>query len=76
MLLTQEQVAEFERNGFLNGGKMISDADLDELTAALDAVLEKGPEGFLEAVRIIKQKAVTLGKEWDSHAAQRTGAGG
>ena len=27
---------------------MISDADLTELTAALDAVLEKGPDGFDE----------------------------
>ncbi len=47
-MLTQEQVAQFERDGFLNGGKIISDAELDKLTAALDAVLEKGPQGFAE----------------------------
>ena len=47
-MLSSEQVAEFDRNGFSNGGKVISDEALDELTAALDAVLEKGPQGFAE----------------------------
>ena len=47
-MLTSEQVDEFEQNGFVNGGKVISDAALTELTAALDAVLDKGPDGFSE----------------------------
>ena len=47
-MLTSEQVDEFEQNGFVNGGKVISDAALTELTAALDAVLDKGPDGFAE----------------------------
>jgi phytanoyl-CoA hydroxylase len=50
-MLTEAQVAEFGRNGFLNGGKVIGDDALDELTAALDAVLEKGPEGFGQGER-------------------------
>ena len=47
-MLTSEQGDEFEQNGFVNGGKVISDAALTELTAALDAVLDKGPDGFSE----------------------------
>ena len=47
-MLNQEQVDEFHYNGFLNGGKVLSDVEVDELRDALDAILAKGPDGFAE----------------------------
>ena len=35
-MLTQAQIDEFHRNGFLNGGRVLSDEELGGLSDALD----------------------------------------
>ena len=45
-MLTPSQINEFHRNGFLNGGRIFSDDELDELRADLSRLMEKGPDGF------------------------------
>ena len=45
-MLTQEQIDEFHRNGFLNGGRVLSDEELGGLSDALDEILTKGSDGF------------------------------
>ena len=45
-MLSTQQINEFERNGCLNGGRILSDAELAELTAELDRVIDTGPRGF------------------------------
>ena len=45
-MLTQAQIDEFYRNGFLNGGRVLSDEELGELSDTLDEILTKGPDGF------------------------------
>ena len=47
-MLTQAQIDEFNRNGFLNGGAVLSSAELDELSSALNTIIDKGPDGFAE----------------------------
>ena len=47
-MLTHEQVADFHRNGFLNGGRVLDDAEVQELRDELQRVLDTGPEGFPE----------------------------
>ena len=37
-MLTQSQIDEFHRNGFLNGGRVLSDEELGELSDALDEI--------------------------------------
>ena len=49
-MLNQEQIDEFEENGFLNGGKILSDAEVEELGGELDRLMEIGPDGFSEGV--------------------------
>ncbi|MCY3666156.1 MAG: phytanoyl-CoA dioxygenase family protein, partial [Gemmatimonadetes bacterium] len=46
-MLTQTQIDEFHRNGFLNGGRVLSDEEIGELSDALDEILDKGPDGFV-----------------------------
>lgn len=45
-MLTQQQIAEFDRNGFQNGGRVLDDAELEELSIDLDRIIAKGPDGF------------------------------
>ena len=45
-MLNRDQIDEFDRNGFLNGGVVLTDGEVGELSEALDAILEKGPDGF------------------------------
>ena len=45
-MLTEQQVETFQRDGFLNGGKVVADDQIAELKAQLQAVLDKGPDGF------------------------------
>ncbi len=47
-MLTDSQVTEFHRNGFLNGGRILDDAGVQELRDELQRVLDTGPEGFPE----------------------------
>ena len=47
-MLTDEQVAEFHRNGFLNGGRILDEDGVQELKDELDRILAIGPEGFSE----------------------------
>ena len=42
-MLTSSQIDEFHRNGFLNGGRILTDDELNELRSDLDSMLEKGP---------------------------------
>jgi hypothetical protein len=45
-MLTPSQIDEFHRNGFLNGGRILTDDELEGLRTDLDHLLEKGPDGF------------------------------
>ena len=47
-MLTQEQVQQFHRDGFLNAGRILDDEQLAELSSDLDRVITKGPDGFAE----------------------------
>ena len=47
-MLTQEQVQQFHRDGFLNAGRILDDEQLVELSSDLDRVIAKGPDGFAE----------------------------
>ena len=42
-MLTQKQVDQFDRDGFLNGGRILDDAALAELSSELDRVIAIGP---------------------------------
>ena len=44
--LTDAQAAQFERDGFLNAGTILSESDIDELSTELDRILDIGPDGF------------------------------
>jgi hypothetical protein len=44
--LSAAQVAQFKRDGFVNGGSLLADAELAELTEALADVLDAGPEFY------------------------------
>ncbi len=48
-MLTAQQAAEFHRHGFLNGGRVLGDEEVEELAAELDRVLERGADGFSAA---------------------------
>jgi hypothetical protein len=39
-------VAQFDRDGFLNGGRVLGDADVDELREELDRVIAANKRGF------------------------------
>ncbi len=45
-MLSEQQMQEFERNGFINAGKALSLEEVDELGAELDRILDIGPDGF------------------------------
>ena len=47
-MLTEQQVEEFNRNGFLNGGRVLGDGVVEELAAELDRILMNGEDGFAE----------------------------
>jgi hypothetical protein len=47
-MLSEAQVAQFDRNGFLNAGQVLEADQVQALSDALDAVIEKGPDGFAE----------------------------
>jgi len=44
-MLSNNQVTEFNRNGFLNGGRVINDAEVQELRAELDRVIQQHENG-------------------------------
>lgn len=44
--LSPEQVSAFRRDGFLNAGRLLGDAELDELGRDLDRIIAAGPDGF------------------------------
>jgi phytanoyl-CoA hydroxylase len=47
--LDDAQVQQFHRDGFLNAGMVLSDEEVGELSEALAAVIERGPDGFSES---------------------------
>ncbi|MDA1086950.1 MAG: phytanoyl-CoA dioxygenase family protein [Verrucomicrobia bacterium] len=47
-MLSEQQVDEFDGDGFLNAGPVLDEALLARLTEELDRILEKGPDGFAE----------------------------
>ena len=48
--LSPEQVSAFQRDGFLNAGRLLDDAELDELSSELDRIIDTGPDGFADGV--------------------------
>lgn len=46
--MTDEQVAQFQRDGFLNAGALLDRRDVEELSAALDEIIARGPDGFAD----------------------------
>ncbi|MDA0336771.1 MAG: phytanoyl-CoA dioxygenase family protein [bacterium] len=47
-MLTEEQIADFDRDGFLNSGPILSTAEVDSIADGLAGVLDIGPDGFGE----------------------------
>ena len=47
-MLTERQVDQFQRDGFLNAGTMLSAQVVEELSLILDDVIRRGPGGFPE----------------------------
>ncbi|SVE21048.1 uncharacterized protein METZ01_LOCUS473902, partial [marine metagenome] len=47
-MLDQQHIDEFDRDGFLTVGNLLSAVEVAELSDALDQVLAKGPDGFAE----------------------------
>src|SRR5690242_1683 len=45
-MLSRAQVERFDRDGFLNGGRVVDDRELPQLADELDAIIAKGPDGF------------------------------
>ena len=45
-MLTPGQVRDFQRDGFVNGGALLDDAFVAELSDDLDRIIAKGPAGF------------------------------
>ena len=45
-MLTEQQIQEFEQNGFINSGPALELAEVDELGVELDRILAQGPDGF------------------------------
>ena len=45
-MLISSQIDEFHRNGFLNGGRILTDEELEALRTDLESILERGPDSF------------------------------
>ncbi|MFA6109184.1 MAG: phytanoyl-CoA dioxygenase family protein [Candidatus Latescibacterota bacterium] len=45
-MLDETQVAQFHRDGYLNGGPVLSAGEVAELRDSLEAILARGPDGF------------------------------
>ena len=45
-MLTEQQIQEFERNGFVTVGPALELEEVDELGTELDRILAVGPDGF------------------------------
>ena len=45
-MLKAAQIEEFHRQGFLNGGPVLTEDEVAELRDSLEAIMAKGPEGF------------------------------
>jgi hypothetical protein len=66
-MLSPEQVADFDRNGHLNGGRVLDDRDVDKLRDELDRVIADGRRGFAgepRPVRIADLSAGRGGEVW------------
>ena len=50
-MLNQEQVESFHRNGFLNGGCVLDNVEIAELTEDLERIVQQGQRGFKEGER-------------------------
>src|ERR1043165_5034461 len=46
LMLSPSQVSQFDRDGFLNGGRVVSDAQVEELRNELDRVIQTHQRGF------------------------------
>lgn len=47
-MLNEEQIESFQRNGFLNGGCVLDDAAIAELSEDLERIVQQGKRGFTE----------------------------
>ena len=45
-MLSQSQVEQFDKDGFLNGGRVLNGVELGELRKELQRILDIGPDGF------------------------------
>jgi ectoine hydroxylase-related dioxygenase (phytanoyl-CoA dioxygenase family) len=51
-MVTQYQIQAFQRDGYLHGGRLLGDAQVDELRAELDRVIARHDHGYSERVYI------------------------
>jgi ectoine hydroxylase-related dioxygenase (phytanoyl-CoA dioxygenase family) len=49
--MTTEQLARFQRDGFINAGKILPEETVQELSAELDRVIAIGPNGFKDQAK-------------------------
>ena len=47
-MLRDEQIAAFDRDGFLNSGPILDNAEIEDIASGLARVLDVGPDGFVE----------------------------
>jgi hypothetical protein len=50
-MLSRDQIDSFEKNGFLNAGRVLDDGEVGELSAGLERIVERGTSGFAAGER-------------------------
>jgi len=64
--LSDDRVEQFHRDGFLNAGMVLSEEEVAELSDALAAVIERGPDGFSDSEpRPVLYRDMSAGYESD-----------
>jgi hypothetical protein len=47
-MLTDTQISSFHRDGYLNGGRILNDGEVQQLIDELEGLLARGPDSFAE----------------------------
>lgn len=47
-MLAAEQIASFERDGFLNSGPVLEESEINDIADGLSDIIDIGPDGFAE----------------------------
>lgn len=70
--LSDAQIEQFHREGFLNAGMVLHDEEVTELSSALAAVIDRGPDGYGESEpRPVLYRDMGAGYESDGKPASK-----